>query len=183
MIFLQLFYTFFLIGFFTIGGGYAMLGLIQNQVVTVHNWLSAETFTDIVAISQMTPGPIGINSATYIGYSVAEAAGLSPALCTLGSLTATVAVILPSFIITLAICRVYQKIKNNYIFSSTMKNIKPVVIGLIGASVIMLMTPDSFIDYTSWIIFASAFAIGMWTHISPIWTLLLSGIAGLILYL
>ena len=66
MIFVELFITFFVIGLFTIGGGYAMLSLIQTQVVTVHNWIDENTFTDIVAISQMTPGPIGINSATYI---------------------------------------------------------------------------------------------------------------------
>ena len=73
MIFLELFITFFIIGAFTFGGGYAMLSLIQNQVVTVHQWLTPEEFTDIVAISQMSPGPIGINSATYIGYSVPHA--------------------------------------------------------------------------------------------------------------
>ena len=70
MIFLELFYTFFIIGAFTIGGGYAMLPLIQDQVVNTHAWISAQEFTDIIAISQMTPGPIGINSATYIGYTV-----------------------------------------------------------------------------------------------------------------
>ena len=97
MIFLELFYTFFFIGMFTIGGGYAMLTLIQHQVVTVHGWISAEAFTDIVAISQMTPGPIGINSATYIGYSVIEAMGYSQAACVAGSFLATSAVVLPSF--------------------------------------------------------------------------------------
>ena len=75
IIFIQLFYTFFLIGIFTFGGGYAMLSLIQNQVVITHNWISESTFTDIVAISQMTPGPIGINSATYVGYEVLNNAG------------------------------------------------------------------------------------------------------------
>ena len=77
MIFLELFWTFFIIGMFTIGGGYAMLSLIQNKVVTVHNWIDDGTFTDIVAISQMTPGPIGINSATYIGYEVLHNTGAS----------------------------------------------------------------------------------------------------------
>ena len=70
MIFFELFKTFFIIGMFTIGGGYAMLSLIQNQVVTIHGWIDDVTFTDIVAVSQMTPGPIGINSATFIGYEV-----------------------------------------------------------------------------------------------------------------
>ena len=84
MIFWELFSTFFVIGMFTIGGGYAMLSLIQNEVVTVHGWISDGTFTDIVAISQMTPGPIGINSATYIGYEVLANTGASQPLCVLG---------------------------------------------------------------------------------------------------
>ena len=81
MIFLELFCTFFIIGMFTIGGGYAMLSLIQNKVVTVHGWINDTTFTDIVAISQMTPGPIGINSATYVGYEVLANTGASGYLC------------------------------------------------------------------------------------------------------
>ena len=104
MIFLELFITFFIIGAFTFGGGYAMLSLIQNQVVTVHQWLTPEEFTDIVAISQMSPGPIGINSATYIGYSVPHAMGFSPAVSVLGSITATFAVVLPSYLLVLWIC-------------------------------------------------------------------------------
>jgi len=109
MIFWELFITFFVIGMFTIGGGYAMLSLIQNKVVTVHNWIDEGTFTDIIAISQMTPGPIGINSATYIGYEVLHNSGASESLCILGSFTATFAVVLPSFIIVLALCKVYEK--------------------------------------------------------------------------
>ncbi|MBO7321710.1 MAG: chromate transporter, partial [Bacteroidales bacterium] len=101
MIFIELFYTFFIIGMFTIGGGYAMLSLIQNEVVTVHGWISDTTFTDIVAISQMTPGPIGINSATYVGYEVLVESGAPEWMGVLGSCTATFAVVLPSFIIVL----------------------------------------------------------------------------------
>ena len=106
MIFWELFSTFFVIGMFTIGGGYAMLSLIQNEVVTVHGWISDGTFTDIVAISQMTPGPIGINSATYIGYEVLANTGAPQFMCVLGSFTATFAVVLPSFIIVLGLCKV-----------------------------------------------------------------------------
>ena len=83
MIFIELFTTFFVIGMFTIGGGYAMLSLIQAQVVNVHGWLDEGTFTDIVAISQMTPGPIGINCATYVGYYVLSASGASEFVCIL----------------------------------------------------------------------------------------------------
>ena len=109
MIFIQLFTTFFIIGLFTIGGGYAMLSLIQAQVVSVHGWIDEQTFTDIVAISQMTPGPIGINSATYIGYSVLEQTGAPEFICILGSFTASMAVVLPSFILVLGICKMYNK--------------------------------------------------------------------------
>ena len=96
MIYAQLFFTFFVIGLFTFGGGYAMLSLIQNEVVVNHAWITAQEFTDMVAISQMTPGPIGINSATYVGYAVTGNI--------FGSLVATIAVSLPSFIIILLIC-------------------------------------------------------------------------------
>ena len=109
MIFLELFYTFFIIGAFTIGGGYAMLPLIQDQVVNTHAWISAQEFTDIIAISQMTPGPIGINSATYIGYTVLSNSGASQFLCVLGSFTATAAVVLPSFLIVLGMCFALKK--------------------------------------------------------------------------
>ena len=85
ILFLQLFGTFFLIGAFTIGGGYAMLSLIQGEVVTAHHWISESTFTDIVAISQMTPGPIGINTATYVGYDVLSQATGSHLLGIFGS--------------------------------------------------------------------------------------------------
>ena len=100
-LFLQLFVTFFVIGLFTFGGGYAMLSLIQTQVVTAHAWITESAFTDIVAISQMTPGPIGINCATYVGYNVVTAAGGSHLLGVLGSFTATLAVVLPSFLLVL----------------------------------------------------------------------------------
>ena len=95
MLFLQLFYTFFKIGLFGFGGGYAMLSMIQGEVVTRYGWLTPQEFTDIVAISQMTPGPIGINSATYVGYSTIVDAGYAPWIGVLGSATATFAVILP----------------------------------------------------------------------------------------
>ena len=182
MIFFELFYTFFFIGMFTIGGGYAMLTLIQHQVVTVHGWTSAEAFTDIIAISQMTPGPIGINSATYIGYSVIQAMGYSPALCVAGSFLATSAVVLPSFLITYWICRAYVRLKKNPVFAGVLKIFKPLVIGLLAAATLVLITPQTFPDYISWIIFAAAFAITMWAKASPILTIVLAGIAGYLIY-
>ena len=135
MIYVELFLTFFLIGMFTIGGGYAMLSLIQNQVVTIHGWIDDPTFTDIVAISQMTPGPIGINSATYVGYEVLSKAGASELLSILGSFTATFAVVLPSFFIVLLLAKVYDRWKEHPIFRGVMTGLRPAVLGLTVYSV------------------------------------------------
>ncbi len=182
MIFLQLFCTFFIIGAFTFGGGYAMLSLIQNQVVTVHQWLTPEEFTDIVAISQMSPGPIGINSATYIGYSVPHAMGFSPAISVLGSLTATIAVVLPSYLLVLWICILFERFKNNPWFASILKIMRPVTIGMIAAAAIILITPYNFIDWWSWILFGGAFAALLFLKANPIWVIIASGAAGYLIY-
>ncbi len=182
MIFLELFWTFFVIGTFTIGGGYAMLPLIQNQVVTNHGWIDESTFTDVVAISQMTPGPIGINSATYIGYDVLAASGANEFLCILGSTTATFAVVLPSFIIVLALCKVYTKFSDNHMFTGIMSGLRPAVVGLIGAAAVILITPQNFPDWKSWMLFAVAFAVSITGRLNPILTILAGGIAGVLLY-
>ena len=181
MIFLELFVTFFIIGAFTFGGGYAMLSLIQNQVVTVHQWLTPEEFTDIVAISQMSPGPIGINSATYIGYSVPHAMGFSPAISILGSLTATVAVVLPSYLLVLWICILFEKFKANRYFASVLSVLRPVTIGMIAAAAIILITPYNFIDWWSWALFATAF-IALLLKANPIWIIIAAGGAGYLIY-
>ena len=182
MIFFELFKTFFIIGMFTIGGGYAMLSLIQNQVVTIHGWIDDVTFTDIVAVSQMTPGPIGINSATYIGYEVLANLGASEFLCILGSFTATFAVVLPSFIIVLAICRVYDKWKNHPIFQGVLSGLKPAVIGLIGTAVLSVATPENFINWKSYALCVLAFLALYFKKAGPFTIIGLGAVAGLILY-
>jgi chromate transporter len=182
MIFLELFMTFFIIGMFTIGGGYAMLSLIQNKVVTVHGWISDGTFTDIVAISQMTPGPIGINSATYIGYEVLANSGASEFLCILGSFTATFAVVLPSFIIVLALCKVYDRWKDHYMFKGIMSGLKPAVLGLIGTAALSLATPENFIDWKSFMLCILAFIALFFKKIGPFSAIGLGALAGLLLY-
>lgn len=182
MIFLELFTTFFVIGMFTIGGGYAMLSLIQNKVVTVHGWISDGTFTDIVAISQMTPGPIGINSATYIGYEVLANSGASEALCILGSFTATFAVVLPSFIIVLALCKVYDRWKDHYMFQGIMSGLKPATLGLIGTAALSLATPENFIDWKSYMLCLLAFIALYFKKIGPFSAIGLGALAGLLLY-
>lgn len=182
MIYWELFITFFVIGMFTIGGGYAMLSLIQNQVVTVHGWIDEGTFTDIVAISQMTPGPIGINSATYLGYDVLANTGASEFMCILGAFTATFAVVLPSFIIVLAICKAYEKLKDHYLFKGVMTGLRPVVLGLVGTAALGLATPENFIDWKSYMICLAAFAGLFFKKIGPFSAIGLGALAGLLLY-
>ena len=182
MIYIELFATFFLIGMFTIGGGYAMLSLIQNEVVTVHGWIDEVTFTDIVAISQMTPGPIGINSATYIGYEVLANSGASEFMCILGSLTATFAVVLPSFMIVLMLCKMYEKWKNHYMFQGIMSGLKPATLGLIGTAALGLATPENFIDWKSFVICIAAFIALYFKKIGPFGIIGLGALIGLIIY-
>ena len=182
MIYLELFLTFFLIGMFTIGGGYSMLPLIQGQVVNVHGWIDETTFTDIVAISQMTPGPIGINSATYIGYEVLLESGASEFMSVLGSFTATFAVVLPSFIIVLLLCKVYETWKNHPIFKGVMSGLRPAVIGLIGTAAITLATPENFIDWKSFVICAVAFIALYFKKVGPFAIIGIGAIVGLLVY-
>lgn len=182
MIYIELFLTFFVIGMFTIGGGYAMLSLIQNEVVTVHGWITDGTFTDIVAISQMTPGPIGINSATYIGYEVLSNAGASEFMCILGSFTATFAVVLPSFLIVLMLCKVYERWKSHYLFKGVMDSLKPATLGLIGTAALGLATPENFIDWKSFVICIVAFAALYFKKIGPFAIIGLGAVVGLLIY-
>ncbi len=174
MIYLQLFYTFFIIGLFTFGGGYAMLSLIQNEVVVNHAWITAGEFTDMVAISQMTPGPIGINSATYVGYAVSGNI--------FGSLVATFAVCLPSFLIILTICKIYSRFKESNVFASLMKTLRPIVIGMIGAAAGILITKENFIDWSSWALFAGAFIASWRFKTNPILLIIIGGAIGYLIY-
>ena len=192
----QLAWTFFLIGAFTFGGGYAMLSLIQNQVVVEHGWISEATFTDIVAISQMTPGPIGINSATYVGYDVLLGASGSPLLGVIGSLTATLALMLPSFVMMLLIVKFYFRFKNSTLYAGTLAWLKPAVVGLIGAAAIILIwkttwtggvpsvqvVAENFPDWKSWLLLAGAFVAGYWGKANPIYLILAGAALGLLLY-
>lgn len=182
MIFLELFWTFLVIGIFSFGGGYAMLSLIQSKVVTEHAWITAEQFTDIVAISQATPGPVGINSATYIGYTVTHNMGYSEWGCIGGSALASLAVVLPSFIIVLTICKLYQKVKKSNLFASLMKELRPFVIGMIAAAAGILVTPQNFFHWSSWLLLAGAFISCKFFKANPIWVILAGGLIGLLIY-
>lgn len=182
MIWLQLLYVYLKIGILGFGGGYAMLSLIQTDVVDRYQWISLQEFTDIVAISQMTPGPIGINSATYIGYTAIHNAGYSEAMAILGSCVATFAVCLPSFLLVLLISFFFAKFKNNKYVSAAFTGLRPATVGLIGAAALLLMNKENFIDYKSYLIFGAAFLLTWKFRVNPILMILLAGIAGLVLY-
>ena len=194
MLYLQLFLSFFKIGLFGFGGGLAILSLIQHEV-EAHAWMSQQEFVDIVAISQVTPGPIGINCATYVGYTATDSVW--------GSLIATFAIILPSLIIMLAICRLYfflsTRFRTNPYFQNTLRMLRFAVIGLIAAAALLLITPDSFIDWKSWLFFAVVFILTILPELTkgiknkgvqqllsslshPILLIILAGIAGYVVY-
>ena len=188
MIYLQLFVSYLKIGFFGFGGGYAMLSLIQNEVVVQHAWMSNAEFADIVAVSQMTPGPIAINSATYVGYTVGCQAGTGCWCGILGSVIATFAVCLPSLTVMLLLTRFFLKLKGNRYIEGAMTGMKPVVIGMIAAAALLLIFPHSdapgdqnFIDAWSWVLFGGVFA-GSWRKVNPILLIVLSAAAGILIY-
>lgn len=174
MIYWQLICVYLKIGLFGFGGGYAMLSLIQFEIVDRHHWLTLQQFTDIVAISQMTPGPIGINSATYIGYTVTGNIW--------GAIIATVAVCLPSFLIVLFISYFFVKFKNNKYMHAAMSGLLPMSVALIGSAALLLMNKENFIDYKSIFIFVAAFFLTWKYKVHPILMICFAGIMGLVLY-
>lgn len=187
MIFLQLFYTFFKIGLFGFGGGYAMISMIQGEVVTRHEWLSSTEFTDIIAISQMTPGPIGINSATYVGYSAVVNAGYSHVIGILGSVVATVSVVLPSFILMVLISKFFLKYQKHPIIASVFKGLRPGVVGLLAAAALILMNGENFGTYnwqilTSILLFAGTFIASYRYKVNPILLIVICGFIGFITF-
>ena len=182
MLYLQLFYTFFKIGLFGFGGGYAMLSMIQGEVVTRHGWLTSQEFTDIVAISQMTPGPIGINSATYVGFTATGSVW--------GSIIATLAVVLPSFILMLAISKFFLKYQKHPVVEAVFSGLRPAVVGLLASAALVLVNAENFSSpkedmysfIISCLIFLVAFIGTRKYKINPILMIVACGIAGLILY-
>lgn len=189
MIFLQLFWTFFKIGLFGFGGGYGMLSLIQMETVHNHHWLSSSEFTNIVAISQMTPGPIGINSATYCGYTAIHNAGLGNGLAILGSATATFSLVLPTFILMILISKMFMKYMKTKAVQDVFTGLRPAVVGLLAAATIMLLDKENFGDPSvnlwqfcvSILLFAATFVGTMWMKINPIRMICYAAVAGLVL--
>ena len=173
MTFLALFWSFLKIGIFGFGGGYAILALIENEVVDIHGWMTTTEFTDIVAISQATPGPIVINCATYVGYTATDSI--------IGSAIATFAVCLPSLILASLAARFIYKFRDNKYVDAAFRGRRPAVVGLILAAGLTLINHDNFTDYISVIIFAVV-AVCSYFKVNPIFLLMLSGIAGYFIY-
>lgn len=190
VIYLKLFWTFFKIGLFGFGGGYGMLSLIQNEVVENHQWITNSEFTDIVAVSQMTPGPIGINSATYVGFKAIENAGMSRTEAVCGSLLASFSVMLPSFILMLLISAFFMRYKNHKSVQTVLAWLRPVVVGMLAAAVLLLLNEenlgvfqrDNLQLYVSIGLFILAFIATYYWKVGPIKMILLAGLFGGIFY-
>ena len=190
MIFVQLLCSFLMICLYSIGGGYGMLSVIQGEVVTHHAWLTAAEFTDIVAVSQMTPGPIGINSATYVGYTAVLNATGSEVLAVLGSLTASFAVMLPSIVLMLIVSRFFMKYSKHKNVENVFRLLRPAVVGLIASAALLLMTEENFGSPTEtslqfWVsvaLFVAAFVAMKFFKVSPRLILLLAGVFGGVFY-
>lgn len=185
MILIQLFWSFFQIGMFSIGGGMAALPLIQNQVVNLNHWMTLTEFTDLITIAEMTPGPIAINAATFVGNRIA---GIP------GAIIATIGSILPSCIIVSILAWIYFKYRELAVIQGVLSGLRPTIVALIasaGLSILMLAVwgeggfslNPAFINFTSVIIFAAALFILRKWKVKPIYIMLGSGLIGGVIYL
>lgn len=199
-IYWKLLWAYIKIGIFGFGGGYAMLSLVEKTVVVDNPWISEQMFTDIVAISQMTPGPIGINSATYIGYVApghVDPSLASPLYGILGSLVATLAVTVPCFFLVLYSSHFIRRHHESGVIKAIFSGLRPVVVGLIASAAIMLMNAANFnpngVSWQMWTnigICVLAFCgvyfpvkyRGRKIKLHPILIILLAGTAGYLLY-
>ncbi|MBQ1408524.1 MAG: chromate transporter [Bacteroidales bacterium] len=189
MILLKLFWTFLKIGIFTFGGGYSMVALIQNEVVEKQGWLTAQEYTDILAISQMTPGPVGINTATYAGYTAVVNSGLPVWEGILGSLLASFAVILLPIIAMWVVYSYLSRHRENPVVDTMFRILRLTVVGLIAAAALLLLTKESFgipglnkQFIVSILLFAAVFYFSYWKRTNPILLILASGLVGLVVY-
>ena len=188
MLFLQLFWTFLKIGLFTFGGGYAMIALIQSEVTVNHHWLTSQEFTDILAISQMTPGPVGINTATYTGYTAILNAGYDTWLAVFGALLASFAVILLPVVLMVVAVIFLKKMQGNKDIDNIFRVLRMTVVGLIAAAALQLLTVDSFgqpalsLQFLLSIgIFVAVFILAF-KRVSPILLILGAGVIGIVVY-
>ena len=160
MIYLELFFTFFKIGLFTFGGGYAMLPLIQEAVLE-KAWLASEDLINFIAVSESTPGPFAINMATYVGAEVASGNGVFAGI--LGSFCATLGVVMPSFIVILLVAKIFDKFRNHKVVVGCMKGLKPAVVGLIGTAILSIGQTVFFPNGFSWSVFGE---VGIWISLA-----------------
>lgn len=177
-IYIKIIWAYLKIGLFGFGGGYAMLSLIQREIVD-SGWITSQMFTDIVAISQMTPGPIGINSATYIGYALTGSI--------FGSVLATATVVAPPFVLILYTGHFIRRHKDSPIIKSIFKGLRPVVVGLIASAALLLMNAENFGSDNNMLlktvpICTGSFLIVYFTKIHPIFVIILSAIVGLLIF-
>ena len=189
MIFWQLFYTFLIIGAFTFGGGYSMIALIQGEVVNHWGWMTAQEFTDLLAVSQMTPGPVGINTATYAGYTAVVNAGYPAWAAVGGSLLASFAVIIIPMALVLLVSGWLLRHTDDKRVASVMRVVRLAVVGLIAAAALGLVGAESFGRIglnkqfiVSVLIFAAVFILSWRYKKSPILLIVASGLVGLIVY-
>lgn len=189
MIFVELFYTFLLIGAFTFGGGYSMIALIQGEVVNHWGWMTAQEFTDLLAVSQMTPGPVGINTATYAGYTAVINAGYPAWAAVCGSLLASFAVIVIPVALVLLVSGWLLRHTDDHRVASVMRVVRLAVVGLIAAAALGLVGTESFGSVglnkqfiVSVLIFAAVFILSWRYKKSPILLIVASGLVGLIVY-
>ena len=190
MIFWKLFYTFCKIGIFNFGGGLAMLALIQHEVVEVNAWMTEAEFADIVATSQVTPGPVGINVATYAGYTAVINAGYDSWVAVLGAFVSSFSVILLPFIAMLIVSRYLMRHKDNPVVKTVLSFLKLTVVGLIAAAALLLVSPETFGTYSesplqfflSIGLFAAAFFASLKWNTSPILLIVLAGVVGFVVY-
>ncbi|MBU3137235.1 chromate transporter [Clostridium gasigenes] len=169
----KLFFSFLKIGAFSFGGGYAMLPFIQREIVTTNNWISMPEFMDIIGISQMTPGPIAINSATFVGYKI-------QGVC--GSLAATLGVITTSFILVSIISKVLAKFKNSAVVKSALLGMRPVLIALI-LSAFLELAKESYLDFKSIVITIIIGGLLLTKKVHPILVIVIAAILGVIFYI
>ena len=190
MLFLKIFLVFSKIGIFNFGGGYAMISLLQHEIVEDNHWLTNAQFTDIVAISQTTPGPIGINCATYTGYMVAMNEGYPEWAAILCSVWASLSVLWLPFIVMLLISRFLLKKSDSKIVKDVFAFLRPDIVGLIAAAAILLMNAENFSSPSvSWFAFITSILIFIFAFVgvrvfklNPILMIVLCGMAGLLIY-
>lgn len=168
----SLFLAFFKIGLFSFGGGYAMLPFMQEQTIDVHGWLTTSEFLDILGVAQITPGPISINTATFVGYDIAGV---------LGALTATFAVVLPSFIIVLTISFFFQKFQHSKIIQDVFQGLRPIVLGLVASAAVSI-GKDVFVDYKAVVISIIIFILITFKKMNTITLIILAGVMGVLFY-